>query len=217
MVPGRKPGVIFFTGTDKIFYQSRHSGLIFSSWHFTAIHVWISLPMLECLCSTQLLFVNDHSEGNGNLVQLFETPWTRARQALLSSTASRSLVKFMLVASMTLSNHLVLCCPLLLLPSLFPNIRVFSRESSLLTRWPKYWSLSFRSCSSSEHSGLISFRMDRFVLFAVQGTLKSLLQHHNSKTSILQQSAFFMAQLSFPYIATFVYVDLCWQGDISAF
>ena len=91
------------------------------------------------------------------------TPWTRARQALLSSTASRSCVKFMSVASMTLSNHLILCRPLLLLPSHFPKIRVFSRKSSLLMRWPKYWSLSFRICPSSEHSGLIAFRIDRFV------------------------------------------------------
>ena len=101
------------------------------------------------------------------------------------------LVKFMLVASMPLSSHLVLCCPLLLLPSHFPSIRVFSRKYSLLMRWPKYWSLSFRICPSSEHSGLISFKMDRFVLFAVQGTPNSLLQHHNSKASILQWSAFF--------------------------
>ena len=108
-------------------------------------------------------------------VQLFVTPWTRARQALLSSTASRSCVKFMLVASMTLSNHLILCHPLLLLPLHFPNIRVFSRESSLLMRWPKYWSLSFKICPSTEHSGLISFMMDRFVLLAVQGALESLL------------------------------------------
>uniref|UniRef100_A0A670IPY4 L-amino-acid oxidase n=1 Tax=Podarcis muralis TaxID=64176 RepID=A0A670IPY4_PODMU len=103
------------------------------------------------------------------------TPWTRARQALLSSTASRSLVKLTLVALRTLSNHLVLCRPLLLVPSIFPNIRVFSRESSLLMRWPKYWSLSFRICPSSEHSGLISFRMERFDLLVVRGTLKSLL------------------------------------------
>uniref|UniRef100_A0A670HUA8 Immunoglobulin domain-containing protein n=1 Tax=Podarcis muralis TaxID=64176 RepID=A0A670HUA8_PODMU len=135
-------------------------------------------------------------------VRLFVTPWTRGRQALLSSTASRSLVKLMLVASRTLSNHLVLCRPLLLVPSIFPNIRVFSRESSLLMRWPKYWSLSFRICPSSEHSGLISFRMDRFDLLAVHGTLKSLLQHHNSKASILRRSAFFMVQLSLPYITT---------------
>ena len=133
-------------------------------------------------------------------VQLFVTPWTRACEALLSSTASRSWVKFMLVASMTLSNHLVFYHPLLLLPSHFPNISVFSREPSLLMRWPKYWNLSFRICPSSEHSGLISFKMDWFVLFAVQGTLKSLLQHYNSKASILRQSAFFMDQLSLPYI-----------------
>ena len=103
---------------------------------------------------------------------------------------------------MTLSNHLILWCPLLLLPSYFPNIRIFSRKSSLLMRWPKYWSLSYRICPSSKHSGLISFKMDRFVLLALQGTLKSLLQHHNSKASILRQSAFFMVQLSLPYIAT---------------
>ena len=130
------------------------------------------------------------------------TPWNKAHQALLPSTASRSLVKFLLVASMTLSIHLLLCHPLLLLPSHFPNIRVFSRESSLLMRWPKYWSLSFRICPSSEHCGWISFKMDRFVLLAVQGTLKSLLQHHNSKASILWRSAFFMGQLSLPYITT---------------
>ena len=110
-------------------------------------------------------------------VRHFVTPWTRARQALLSSTASRSCVKFILVASMTLSNHLILYCPILLLPSHFPNFRVFSRESSLLMRWPNYWSLSFRICPSSEHSGLISFRIDRLVLLAVQRILKSLHQH----------------------------------------
>ena len=109
---------------------------------------------------------------------------------------------FMLVASMTLSDHVVLCCPLLLLPSHFPNIRVFSKESSLLIRWPKYWSFSFRICPSSEHSGVISFRIDRFDLFAVLGTLKSLLQHHNSKASILQRPFFFMVQLSLPYTTT---------------
>ncbi|CAI5795245.1 Hypothetical predicted protein [Podarcis lilfordi] len=100
----------------------------------------------------------------------------------------------MLVASRTLSNHLILCHPLLLVPSIFPNIRVFSKESSLLMRWPKYRSLSFRICPSSEHSGLISFRMDRFDLLAVHGALKSLLQHHNSK-AIIRRSAFFMVQL----------------------
>ena len=126
--------------------------------------------------------------------------WTRACQALLSSTVSWSWVKFMLFASVTMSNHLILCRPLLLLPSHFPNIRGFSKESSLLMRWPNYWSLNFRICPSSEHSELISCKMDRFVLLAFQGTLKSLLQHHNSKASILWRSAFFMVQLSLPYI-----------------
>uniref|UniRef100_A0ABM5GHK3 Cell growth-regulating nucleolar protein isoform X4 n=1 Tax=Pogona vitticeps TaxID=103695 RepID=A0ABM5GHK3_9SAUR len=135
-------------------------------------------------------------------VRLFVTPWTRACQALLSSTASWSWVKFMLVASMTLSNHLILCRPLLLLPSHFPDIKIFSKESSLLMTWPKYWSLSFRICPSSEHSRLISLRMVRFVLLAVQETLKTLLQQHNSKASVLRQSAFFMVQLSLPYITT---------------
>ena len=128
--------------------------------------------------------------------------WPHGPEHTRHSIASRSLVRLMLVASRTLPNHLVLSRPLLLVPSIFPNIRVFSRESSLLMRWPKYWSLSFRICASSEHSGLISFRMDRFDLLAVHGTLKSLLQHHNSKASILRRSAFFMVQLSLPYITT---------------
>ena len=100
------------------------------------------------------------------------------------------------------SNHLILCCPLLLPPSIFPSIRVFSNESVLHIRWPKYWSFSFRPSPSSEYSGLISFRMDLFDLLAVQGTLKSLLQHHSSKTSILWHSGFFMVQLSHPYTTT---------------
>ena len=100
------------------------------------------------------------------------------------------------------SNHLILCCPLLLLPSIFPSIRVFSNESALHTRWPKYWSFSFNISPSNEHSGLISFRMDWLDLLAVQGTLKSRLQHHSSKASILQRSAFFIVQLSHPYMTT---------------
>ena len=100
------------------------------------------------------------------------------------------------------SNHLILCCPLLLLPSIFPSIRVFSNESALRMRWPKYWSLSFSIIPSKEHPGLISFRIDWFDLLAVQGTLKSLLQHHSSKTSILQRSAFFIVQFSHPYMTT---------------
>ena len=113
------------------------------------------------------------------------TPWTAARQASLSITNSRSLLKLISVESVMPSNHLILCCPLLLLPSIFPSIRVFSYESVLRIRWPKYWRFSFSISPSNEHSGLISFRMDWLDLLAVQGTLRSLLQHHNSKASIL--------------------------------
>ena len=127
-------------------------------------------------------------------VRLFATLWTTARQASLSITNSRSLPKFMSIEMVMPSNHLILCRPLLLLPSIFPSISVFSSESALCIRWPKYWSFSFNISPSSEHSGLISFRMDWLDLPAVQGTLKSLLQHHNSKASILH-SAFFIVQL----------------------
>ena len=128
------------------------------------------------------------------------TPWTAARQASLSITNSLSLFKLLSIESAIPSNHLILCRPLLLLPSIFPGIRVFSNESVLHIRWPKYWSFSFGSSPSNEYSGLISFRMDLLDLLAVQGTLKSLLQHHSSKTSILRRSAFFIVQLSHPYM-----------------
>ena len=118
-------------------------------------------------------------------VQLLATPWTAARQASLSITNSRSLLKLMSIASVMPPNHLILCCPLLLLPSILPSIRVFSNELVLHIRWPKYWSFSFSVSPSNEYSGLISFRMDWLDLLAVQGTLKSLLQHHSSKASIL--------------------------------
>ena len=134
-------------------------------------------------------------------VQLFATPWTAAPQASLSITNSRSLLKLMSIESMMPSNHLILCHPFLL-PSIFPSIRVFSNESVLCIRWPKYWSFSFSISPSNEYSGLISFRIDWFDLLAVQGTLKSLLQHHSSKASILQCSAIFMAQLSQVYMST---------------
>ena len=133
-------------------------------------------------------------------VWLFATPWTAAHQTSLSITNSRSLFKLMSIESVTPSNHLILCCPLLLPPSNFPSIRVFSNESVLHIRWPKYWSFSFSISPSNEHSGLISFRMHWLDLLAVQGTLKSLLQHHSSKASILLCSAFFMVQLSHPYV-----------------
>ena len=130
----------------------------------------------------------------------FATPWTAACQASLSITNSRSLLKLTSIESVMSSNHLILCCPLLLLPPILPRIRVFSNESALCIRWPKFWSFSFIS-PSNEHSGLISFRMDWLDLLAVQGTLKSLLQH-SSKTSILQCWFFFTVQLSHPYMTT---------------
>ena len=135
-------------------------------------------------------------------VWLFATPWTAAHQASLSITNSWSLLKLMSIESVVPSNHLILCYPLLLLPSVFPSIRVFSNESLLRIRWPKYWNFSFSISPSNEHPGLISFRMDWLNLLAVQGTLKSLLQHHSSKTSILWCSAFFIFQLSYPYVTT---------------
>ena len=135
-------------------------------------------------------------------VQLFVTPWTAACQASLSITNSQSLLKLMSIESVMSPNYLILCCPLLFLPSIFPSIRVFPNESVLCIRWSKYWSFSFSVRSSSEYSGLISFRMDWLDLLAVQGTLKSLLQHHSLKALILQCSAFFMVQLSHSYMTT---------------
>ena len=149
---------------------------------------------MKCFC----LFVQSLSH-----VQLFDTPQTTARQDSLSFTInSQSLLKLTSMESVMPSNHLILCRPLLLLPSIFPSMRVFSNESALCIRWPKYWSFSFNISPSDEHSGLISFRMDWLDLLAVQGTLKSLLQHHSSKAPILQCSAFFTVQLSHPYMTT---------------
>ena len=149
--------------------------------------------------------------------RFFTTPWTAAHQASLSITNSWSLIKLMSIESVMPSHHLILCLPLLL-PSIFRSIRVFSKESVLHIRWPKYWGLSINP--SNEHSGLISFRIDWFDLLTFQGTLKSLLQHHSSKASIRQTSAFFTVQLSHPYITTGKTIDetdLCWQSNISAF
>ena len=135
------------------------------------------------------MFSNSVSQSL-SCVQLFVTPWTAAHQASVSITNSRNLLKLMSIDSVIPSNHLILCCPLFLLPSIFPRIRVFSNlESVLHIRWPKYWSFSFSISPSNEYSGLISFRMDLLDLLAVQGTLKSLLQHHSSKASILWCSA----------------------------
>ena len=132
-------------------------------------------------------------------VRLFVTPWTAACQVSLSITNSQSIPKPMSIELVMPSNHLILCRRLLLMPLVFPSIRVFSSESVLCIRWPKYWSFSFNISPSNEYSGLISFRMDWFDLLAVQGTLKSLLQHHSSKASVLWHSAFFIVQLSHPY------------------
>ena len=134
-------------------------------------------------------------------VQIFGIPWTAVCQASLSIINTQSPPKTMFIVSVMPSNHLILCRPLLLLPSIFPGIRVFSNESALCIRWPKYCSFSFNFSPSNEHSGLISFRMDWLDLLAVQGTLKSLLQHHSSKASIWL-SAFFIVQLSHPYMTT---------------
>ena len=143
-----------------------------------------------------------HSVQSLSHVWLFVTPWTIAHQASLSITNSQRLLKFKSIKSVMPSNHLILCRPLLLLPSIIPRIKVFSNESVLHIKWLKYWSFSFSISPSSEYSELITFRIDWFDLLAVQGTLKSLFQHHSSKASILQCSAFFMIQLSHPYMTT---------------
>ena len=154
-------------------------------------------PFITCFKSHSVSSVQSLSH-----VQLFATPGTAAHQASLSITNSQSLLKFMSITSVMPPNHLILCCPLLLLPSIFPSITVFSNESVLHIRWPRSWSFSFSISSSNEYSGLISFRINWFDLLAVQRTLKSLLQHHSSKTPILWCSAFFMVQLSHPYVTT---------------
>ena len=153
--------------------------------------VVMSTPVMQ-ISSVQLL----------SDVWLFVTPWTVAHQASLSITNSRSLPKLMSIESVMPSNHLILCRPLLLLPSIFSSIRVFSNESVFLIRWPEYWSFSFTISPSNEYPGLIFFRMDWLDLPAVQGTLTSLLQHHSSKASVLQWSAFFTVQLSHPFMTT---------------
>ena len=149
------------------------------------------------------------------------TPWTPACQASLSITNSQSLPNLMPIESVMPSNHLILCHPLLLLPSICSSIRVFSNESVLHIRWPKYWSFSFSISSSNECLGLLSFRMDWFDLLEVPGTLKSLLQHHSSKASILWHSAFLIVQLTSIHDYwknhSFDYMDLCWQSNVSAF
>ena len=169
-------------------------------------------------CKINLLFSSVQSLSH---VRLFAAPWTATRQASLSITNSRSLPKLMSIKSVMPSNHLILCRPLILLLSIFPSIRVFSNESALCIRWPKYWHFSASVSPSNEHPRLISFRMDWLDLLAVQGTLKSLLQHHSSKESILWCSAFFIVHLSHPYMTTGKTIALtrraCGQSNVSAF
>ena len=154
-------------------------------WSYFPVRTFSEEPRLpEGLCSRAVFSLSGVPDS--------VTPWTTACQASLSITNSLSLLKLMSIELVTPSNHLILCRPLLLLPSIFPSIRVFANESVLRIRWPKYWSFSFSISPSNEYSGLISFRIDWFDLFAVQGTLKSLLQHHSSKASILRCSAFFI-------------------------
>ena len=162
-----------------------------ASWNLCPLHPY-SVFLILCSCL----------RAYAQAVWLFATPWTVARQASLSITNSQSLLKLMSIESVMPSNHLILCCPLLLLPSIFTSIRVFSNESSLYIRWSKYWAFNFHISPSNKYSGLISFRIDWCDLLGPRDSLKSLLQHHNSKPSILQCSAFFMVQLSPPCMTT---------------
>ena len=176
--------------------SNSQSDLEKEEWNWRNQPTWLQALLLSIhfhtLSSVQLL----------SHVRLFATPWTAACQASLSITNCWSPPKPMSIESVMPSNHLILCHSLLLLPSIFPSIRVFSNESALRIRWPKYWSFSFSISLSNEHPGLISFRMDWLDLLAVQGTLKSLLQHHSLKASILQRSPFSIVQLSHPYMTT---------------
>ena len=176
------------------------------SWAFSMCQVCTDLT--DLCSSSNFILPSQLNEGvfssvqSLSCVQLFATPWTAAHQASLSITNSWSLLKLMPVESVMPSNYLILCCPLLLLPSIFPSIRVFPNKSVLRIRWPHYWTSSFNISPSNEYSGLISLRMDWLDLLAFQGTLKRLLQHHSSKASILRCSAFLIVQLSYPYMTT---------------
>ena len=170
-----------------------------SNLHLLCLLHWLTDSFYHCITWGTSVFSSVQSLSR---VQPFVTPWTAAHQASLSITNSRSLPKLKSIESVMASNHLIFYCPLFLPPSIFPSIRVFSNESVLCIRWPKFWSFSFSISPSNENSGLISFRMDWLDLLAVQVTLKSLLQHHSSKASILRCSAFFIVQLSHPYMTT---------------
>ena len=182
--------------------------------------------LLSTLCAMKFLIVYLSNQFSSiqllSHVRLFVTAWTTARQASLSITNTQSLLKPMPIELVMLSNHLILCRPLLLLAPIPASIRVFSNQSTLHMRWPKCWSFSFSISPSNEHPGLTSFRRDWLDLLAVQGTLKSLLQHHSSKASIFWHSAFFTVQLSHPYMThwknhSLDQMDLCWQSNVSGF
>jgi len=187
--------------------QEYWSGLPFLNEKAHSFVVWSLLifPDSSCTrhsCSQHLASVVVVVVQSLSYVWLFASPWAAAHQASLSYTISQSLFKLMSIESVMPSNHLILCCPLLFLPSIFPSIRVFSNESVLRMRWPKYWNFGFSISPSNEYSGLISFRMDWLDLLAVPRTLKNLLQHQSSKASILPRSAFFIVQLSHPHVTT---------------
>ena len=193
--PGQNTGVGSLSLLQRIFpTQGLNPGLL---------HCRLILYQLSHKGSPRILkWVQFSSIQSLSNVQLFVTPWTAAHQASLSITNSWSLLKFRSIESVMPSNHLILCLPFLLLPSIFPSVRVFSNESVLHIRWPKCGSFSFSISPSNEYSVLISFRMDWFDFLAVQGSLESLLQHHSSKASILQHSALFIVQLLHPYMTT---------------
>ena len=199
--------IMNFTFTS-LFYHL----LVIKSWtnclHFLELTLNCSCPLT---CWLTWLYIQFISVQSLSCVRLFVTPLIAAPQASLSITNTRSSLKLTSIESVMPSSQLILCCPLLLLPPVPPSIRVFSNESTLYRRWPKYWSFSFSIIPSKENPGLISFKMDWLDLLAVQGTLKSLLQHHSSKASILQCSAFFTVQLSHPYMTTGITIVLTRQ------
>ena len=205
-----KPGRLQSVGSQRV----RHN------WHF--FHIRYVNPVLLIYPSSHLsILLTIQFSSVAQSCPLFATPWAAARQASLSITNCRSLLISMSIESVMPSNHRILCPPLLLLPSIFPNIRVFSNESALRIRWPKYWSFSFSISPSNEHPGRI-FRMDWLDLLVVQGTLKSLLQHHISKASILQRSAFFTSPTltsihDYWKNHSFDNTHRCWQSNVSAF
>ena len=201
---------IFCSKSDSC--NSLHLVLIYFSFQSANILNLLSPPWLFLFSKSKVIncskvltistFAQFSSAQSLSHASLFATPWTAACQASLSVTNSRSLLKLTSIKSVMPSSHIILSCPLLLLPLIFPSIRVFSNESILHIRWPKYWSFNFSISHSNEYSRLVSFRMDWWDVLAIQGTLKSLLQYHSSKASILQCSAFFIVQLSYPYMTT---------------